>query len=701
MPRLGSGKTAVLMVAMATALGAAPAAPSYYEVERAISATRESWGKPGAPAQPNAPGWNAFFDTLSAELRTHTAAPSENERLASLNRVYQMSVALAGTSWRPAVELREALRAWLRPRVRLAWAERRLVEQLRNLGLTADPNVLSNRDRWVQFVGRELGQALTEYDAATTVAQRQDGLKRVYATLNALQASNRTRPWVPSLTLETALNDLYNLPNLDISADASTVAPALSQNVVQSGPIYRKGYVSQVTAGPKTGFGLLPSDEGIAFYNSQLATSVTPITDFQSQMQRDRRGRRATKLYQFTATSTDQSQITVTALLSPNGLNLWPQYQHNVNAMITSFKQPGKGLGRFIASLLGFNQAKITQKVYEGAIGQIQQNVVKEAAELGGEKTAEAQAQQNAKLAQYLLFGRDAAAFRNLILYRLSLRSRPENVLLGGTLNWLGASEQVGADAPQPSRFAVPDGGVSADLHLSSIMTSLTRGYLQSDTARGVENLMIVTRKVPPGSPPSQGFTMSENVNFAGYLQAVQEARAANDPKVMAVRVRRPSAPPEFAADARGYLVALVRDLQLDVPAPPQAARGGFAGPPAQVYRIVAPRPEVIIDFRVAPETQQSPVRLTGRIVDFDLGPGAKVLAINEDESRAQPLNAFVGNIALNVLRGRVTGQPIDAPLSNLKLQGFAIREVSPLEPSGWVRVNLVRTSTSPAAGIR
>ncbi len=46
-----------------------------------------------------------------------------------------------------------------------------------------------------------------------------------------------------------------------------------------------------VTAGPKTGFGLLPRDDGISFFNSQTLTSVTPIWDFQQQMEQDPQGR--------------------------------------------------------------------------------------------------------------------------------------------------------------------------------------------------------------------------------------------------------------------------------------------------------------------------------------------------------------------------------------------------------------------------
>ena len=93
------------------------------------------------------------------------------------------------------------------------------------------------------------------------------------------------------------MNDLFNRPNLDIAADVATVAPVFDANLVQTGPVTRKGYTSMVTAGPKTGFGLLPSDGGIAFYNSQSLVSVTPIHDFQQQIEQDPQGRKAAKLY--------------------------------------------------------------------------------------------------------------------------------------------------------------------------------------------------------------------------------------------------------------------------------------------------------------------------------------------------------------------------------------------------------------------
>jgi hypothetical protein len=58
-----------------------------------------------------------------------------------------------------------------------------------------------------------------------------------------------------------------------------------------------------VTAGPKTGFGLIPLDGGIGFYNSQSMFFITLIHDFQQRMAQDPQGQKATQLYYFTATS--------------------------------------------------------------------------------------------------------------------------------------------------------------------------------------------------------------------------------------------------------------------------------------------------------------------------------------------------------------------------------------------------------------
>src|SRR3954462_15200067 len=98
-------RRAVRCLLLATAslgigLGAAPATPSYHGVERAVDEIRKSWAQPGAPAQPNAQGWNAFFDAMQRELHNCSNAASENDRLVALNGLYKMWVALEVTPWR-------------------------------------------------------------------------------------------------------------------------------------------------------------------------------------------------------------------------------------------------------------------------------------------------------------------------------------------------------------------------------------------------------------------------------------------------------------------------------------------------------------------------------------------------------------------------------------------------------------------------
>ena len=65
----------------------------------------------------------------------------------------------------------------------------------------------------------------------------------------------------------------------------------------------------------------------------------------------------------FSATTYDWSDLTVTAFLSPSGLELIPSASHAIDAAIGSAPTGGHELGRDIAALIGMGQEKITQKV--------------------------------------------------------------------------------------------------------------------------------------------------------------------------------------------------------------------------------------------------------------------------------------------------------------------------------------------------
>jgi hypothetical protein len=696
MNRSGLAKLLALLF-VSISLGAAPATRSYQAIDSQIRQIRDDLAKQGEAQQPNAPGWNALFDQLQKDLNAYSSAQNERDRLTALDSVYKISVALGSVTWAPAAELRESLRSWLRPRVRIAWAARRLVDHVHALPAVTDDSVKANREKWVTFVDDSLGKALSEYDAAPTVAKKQAGLQAVNSALVALRARNVLTPWNPSLELQAALNDLYNQPNLDVSVDADTLSPLFNVNLVTTGPVTRKGYTSQVTAGPKTGFGLIFSDDGIGFYNSQLMSSVTPIWDFQQQVANNKQGKRAAKMYHFNATQTDSSELFIYTYIRSTGLSIFPAYRHNVNADISTAPQPGGGLARAFASILGFNQEKITKLAYDNAIGRIRSSVAQEAMEEGTERTSREAAQRNVNIRQYLV-GNNQLRYQNVLVEGLSLRSRPENALIAGRLLFTDAAHQLGADSPQPSSLAQPAAGISADVHVGSILTSFVQSYMHKEPVQEVQTLLVETQKVEPGTPPGKAVKVTRNQDYSAFLQAIDRAKAANDPKVVALRVKRPTVAPDFGTSAEGDLVALVNDFQLEVPAPSQQGIGAKMGPPARVYRIVSPQAEFALSFVVESKAKGEPLRLVGKIKEFDAGPNANVYAVGDDETQATPLNALARTVVLGFFRAKMQGQPVDVAIDTLNLRGYAIKSVSPLDPSGWIRVNLARAPLPAAA---
>jgi len=676
---------------------AAPATPSYQGVEQTIEAIRQTWSKPGARPQPNRPGWDALFDGVLNDLRQYTKAESETERLEALDHLYQISGAISTVAWPPAESLRDEVREWLRPRVRLAWARRRLSETVQALPVTSDPNVQANRARWVEFVRNDLGKALREYDGAATVVERRASLVLIHESLDSLAQRNKDRPWWPSSELEAAVNDLFNRPNVDISADVNTVAPLFDRTLVETGPVLRKGYLSQVTAGPKTGFGLLPSNDGIAFYNSQLYTSVTPIWDFQNQVASNPQGQRAIKLYQFSATTYDWAELTITTVLKSTGLEISPSYRHTIDAGIGAAPTEGGGLGRAIASLIGMNQERIRAKVYEGSIGEFRQQIPVEAQEEGAERIAAETAKRNAELRLLGLLGSGALGVRDFLITQLSMRSQPAGVSVGGVLQWRDAPGQAGADAPLPQKMAAIEPGITAGVHLGSLLTSLAAGVYQREEVQSVQNLMIAIREVPPGTPPRDAVTLTKNVDFAAYARAVEDSRKPKPgtQNVTVLRLTRPQHVPEFSADARGFLVAMIHNLQIEVPAPEQEAKGGLVGAAAKIYRIKVPLAEFALSYKVDSPTPDA-LKLHARVEEFNPSPNVEVLAITDDETKAVPLSRFSAAVVLGAIGGKIRTQPIDVALDQTKLPGFSIRSISPLDPSGWVRVGLLRNPNSP-----
>ena len=707
--RVGTWATVGLTLTML--LGAAPATSSHDRVDKIMKRIRTDWDKTGAKRQPNSPGWYTFFDALNAQFRAYTEASGEDDRYQALVRLNQFAEALQGIPWQPAAESREELREWLRPRVRVAWAQRGLVDRIKRMPVSNDPAIKENREKWVGFVDNSLGTSLRSYEGATTVLNRQRALTRLDASIDQLKNGNKLHPWEPAVELERALNNLYDVPNVDVTADLSVVSPYLNRDVVMAGPVLFKGQLSQVTPGPKTGFGLMPFDGGVAFYNSQMLTSITPIRGFNQQLANDPRGRKLVKLYSFGATTRDDSELTITAVLQPTGITITPSYKHNVNASIGSVKTQGGGLGRTVLALVGMNERKIDNKVYQNAIPRMRSEVESGALELGAIKTSQAAAEENQKLSKFLI-GNDTLAVRDILLTGLSLRSRPEYVQAGGLLLWKNAPKQRAADMPQPSPLNQFSPGVAADLHLGSVLSNVSQGVYLRPEITEVQNLMLVTHKLEPGDPPSKAITLTKNVDFQTYLKTVDETGAKNDPKTQALRLKRPGSPPEFASDSRGYLIAYVPDFQLDLPAPPSAQKGGLFGAPTKVYRIASPLVEIALSFHFLPAADAKPAHVEAHVEEVDFGPDAVVSSINTDEAKSTPVSVLLRAGITGALINQLRSRPIDVPLASLNIPKFTLTSVSDLDPTGWIRVVLtpsvppnpnavpVPSATAPASAV-
>ena len=92
----------------------------------------------------------------------------------------------------------------------------------------------------------------------------------------------------------------------------------------------------------------------------------------------------------------------------------------------------------------------------------------------------------------------------------------------------------------------------------------------------------------------------------------------------------------------------------------------------------------------------ETPRELHAKVEDFNPGTKSEVLAITDDETKAIPLSRFSASIVLGGIGGRLRTQPINVSLAQIHLPGFSIRSVSPLDPSGWVRVGLERNPNAP-----
>lgn len=687
----------LIAVVVATA-GAAPAPPSYVGLEQRIARIRSAWMQPGAVDQPNAASWNTFFDALTADLQAYRGARTHDEQLRALARLSRKWYLLGSVGWAPAQDLRAELQAWLQPRVTLSWADLYLFQSLGRapvvpggmpVGVVGLPAPLA--DQWVKF-GADMRAAHLAFEGAQEVGEQVRAVERLNRGLASLQRYVGRNPWPVALQYEAAVRSLISHPNLDATLDLNTVAPILNMDPIKPEVVNFKGQTSYVTPGPRTGFGLLPSDAGIAFYNSQISYSVTPIRGFQEQVAADPQGQRAARLYQFSATSYNQAHAMIRVLLTPDGLIVMPDVQSNVdgNFGIAPIPGHGKHVTRSIAGLVGFGPDEILQQVEEEALPQLREQTASGSRELSQIKAGQEQAKFNAQLARFLI-GNRTAVVGEFAVSNLSLSSRPWYVRANGLVQSRVSNDQTAAAFPKPLSFAAVPPGVAVDVHLSSLLGNVAAGLFEGQLGQNYQTVQLELTPAATEGEAAPPPAITPNTTYEQYLARVRELREEQS-GANVLRVVRPAQAPRFSADAQGRLVILLEDFSLDVPAPPAAARGGLLGAPVDVYRVQLPTAQVVVSFQVD-ASDPTRLRVTGKIDEFNYDNAATVTGLRDDESDGQPLNPLTRSVVLGTIANQIAGRPIDAPIPLAGLRGFVIDGVSPLDPTGWMRVTLRRTA--------
>ncbi len=685
MQRARTIRRTVLVGLLATSLGAAPAPPSYYAVLKKMDAIQGGWKELTPDQHPTMSSWSRLFDAIRGELQRYRTSADPQQRVEALNKLHHMSQSLDGTRWAPAAAVREELRSWLKPRVGLAWAEYRMLEAIAAI----PPEQAEKREGWRSYIDTKLRPALHEVERADTVANRLKAMDRVDEALAALNKANAPRTWTPTQPLQGALSDLFSHPNVEVTIDRSVVTNAvMKRGLVEPGWIYFKNQWSYVTPGPITNIGFVPTADGIQIVVSQAMRSVTNIQGFQEQIAADPQGKRAAKMYQFDASTQNDAVLSMNFLFRlSSGLQLAPSYLHGISAAIGTTPQSGGGLQRAIAGLLGYNQRRITQEVYDNAMPRLRQEVVAGARELSGIRTSESAANANAQIRQFVRDDRTVGK-GDFGMTGVQLQTQPDYATIQGTVVNFAAPKQRGATSAQPLEFQTYQPGVTVDVHLPSAISNVISGYLQGGPAKDVTNIMLVTTKQPDTN--RQDVQTTRNADWPTFLAAVKGSSNATGGATQAVRVFKPTEPLQVSSDAAGNLVLLARDFTIEVPAPPQAANGGAVlGPKAKVYRLKMAQAEISLAFEVQPDPAGGPARLVGKVAGFDPGTSVTVTAIDEDETKGTTMNAFTSRIIASAFGTRVTGLPLDVPLDRLAGSPVALTSASKLDPSGWMRLIL------------
>lgn len=584
-----------------------------------------------------------------------------------------------------AADVANALNRWVEPRYRSV-----------HYAISAR-DAIARGDFWVTDEHRKihtevalpLTAALEDYEAAKTAAQRFDAREKVRDLLAQLHTRLQASPWPDEAAMIETIESRWQSPNMLVTVAAEGLRPLLDRGIVTSDPVFYKGRTSYVTPRERYGFGLIPSADAISFYIRQAMTSVTPVNDFEQQVEANRGGRLLTRAYSLGNTIQNDSILTMSFAIRPSsGVAMSPAYQNNVRPNLSLTPRQGGGLTRAFMGMAGMDRQSITNQIYSRSIGQIQSETETSSLELGQLRANEAALQLNTAITPYRR-GPNTFAYSTFLIDRVLTRTEPTHIHAEARLAYeFPGTKTIGPIDVAPPLDPVDQRYVTTAIHIPNLLENIATNYLAELASKGPTTIGFM-----PDSDGDQALEIELNGHDLHFRTALEEnLRIAKEPEGAKLTPGKPLAAislgekkivPHFTVSDKGNLIMLLRDIRLDIASP--ALTLMTAGRFGSAIRIDTPSAEVEIEFVKLAATAELPERLALRVLTMSLDPKARIFTFDESGKDPKEVSLLRRIGLVSAATAVMTSRPFELPLDALRL-GDRVRVVNidRLGSLGW-----------------
>lgn len=635
---------------------------------------------------PNAPvELKKSSDLLKSDLKKLVSTKDIDARLSAYESLQKQADGLKeNTSETAAAEAGKALERWVAPRLRAI----RYAVAARDAINRGDSGITPAHREVYNTIVLPLVDSLEQYESADKVGLRFDAREKVRDLVSRLNDRLEELQWPDAREIIEAIESRWESPNLLITVSAEGLKPLLDRSIVNNEAIQYKGRVSYVTPGDKQGFGLIPSDDSLAFYVRQAMTSVTPVTDFEQQVQSNQGGRILTRAYALGNTIQNDSILTMSFAVRPTGVAMTPSYENNVQPQLSIAPRQGGGLTRMVMGFAGMNQQRVVNEIYNRSIGQIQSETAVNSKELGQIRANQAAAELNDSLKSFAR-SEDSLAFDKIVAERIKTRTEPTHIHAETRVLYdVKGVRSIGPLDVPPPIDPVDDRYITAALHVPNVMENLAANFFEEISKKGKATIAFLPDNDGDGALEVEIQSGQELLHMAvgESLRITKEpkgAKLAAGAPFGAITISEQKLVPHFSMDDKGHLVMLFKAFKMDIAAPALTmfSDGRMGG----AIRIDSPGAELDMEIINLPASGNQAERLALKVHSFQLDPRSKIYAYTEAGKEPTELSAFRKATVLAAASGFLASRPLDLPLDALRFgDKVKVVKVAPLGKLGW-----------------